>query len=129
MYEGEALVQLIGNFGFPIAVTIYLLHRFERKIEALESAISSLADVFEKKSHKSEVAMSDKEMIKIIELLEPKIKKVLLQTNIHDRDDLEQDLLELIIKKIRSNDIKDVPGFFDFINQQQKLAENKPQST
>lgn len=43
--------------------------------------------------------MSDKEMIKIIELLEPKIKKVLLQTNIHDRDDLEQDLLELIIKK------------------------------
>ncbi|SDM59193.1 hypothetical protein SAMN05518871_101617 [Psychrobacillus sp. OK028] len=61
--------------------------------------------------------MSDNEMIKIIELLEPKIKKVLLQTNIHNRDDLKQDLLELIIKKIRSNDIKDVPGFFDFINQ------------
>lgn len=65
----------------------------------------------------SEVPMSDNEMIKIIELLEPKIKKVLLQTNIHNRDDLKQDLLELIIKKIRSNDIKDVPGFFDFINQ------------
>ena len=73
--------------------------------------------------------MSDKEMIKIIELLEPKIKKVLLQTNIHNRDDLEQDLLELIIKKIRSNDIKDVPGFFDFINQQQKLEGNKSQNT
>ncbi|WP_277584268.1 YvrJ family protein [Psychrobacillus antarcticus] len=48
MFEGEALVQLIGNFGFPIVLSIYLLHRFERKIEALESAISSLADVFDK---------------------------------------------------------------------------------
>lgn len=61
--------------------------------------------------------MSDIELIKIIELLEPKIKKVLLQTNIQNRDDLEQELKELIIKKISSNDIKDVPGFFDFINQ------------
>lgn len=49
MLEGESLVQLIGNFGFPIAVTIYLLHRFERKIEALEVAIRTLADVFDKK--------------------------------------------------------------------------------
>ncbi len=79
-------------------------------------------------NHKSGVAMSDKEMIKIIELLEPKIKKVLLQTNIHNRDDLEQDLLELIIKKIRSNEIEDVPGFFDFINQT-KIEGNKPQNT
>lgn len=73
-----------------------------------------------KKNHKGEVDMSDKEMIKIIELLEPKIKKVLMQTNIRNRDDLEQDLRELIIKKIRSNDIEDVPGFFDFIKQQPK---------
>ena len=81
------------------------------------------------KSHKREVTMSDIELIKIIELLEPKIKKVLLQTNIQNRDDLEQDLKELIIKKISSNDIKDVPGFFDFINQHQKLEGNKSQST
>lgn len=72
--------------------------------------------------------MTDKEIVKIIELLEPKIRKVLLQTNIQHREDLEQDLLERIIKKIRSNDIKDVPGFFDFINQQEEIEGTKSQS-
>ncbi|WP_342566685.1 YvrJ family protein [Psychrobacillus sp. FSL K6-4046] len=49
MFEGDALLQLIGNFGFPIAVTVYLLHRLEKKLEELEGAIRSLADVFRKK--------------------------------------------------------------------------------
>ena len=39
------LFQMIGNFGFPIVMTIYLLHRFEKKIEKLEQAIQKLAKV------------------------------------------------------------------------------------
>ncbi|WP_342566684.1 hypothetical protein MKY09_11465 [Psychrobacillus sp. FSL K6-4046] len=62
--------------------------------------------------------MSEKEILEIIKLLEPKIKKVLLQTTSQNRDDLEQDLIELLIKKIRSNSIQEVPGFFEFINEQ-----------
>lgn len=45
MLETESMVQIIGNFGFPIVITIYLLHRFENRIEALESAIRTLAEV------------------------------------------------------------------------------------
>ena len=30
---------VIGNFGFPIAVAGYLLFRFEKKIEALNTSI------------------------------------------------------------------------------------------
>ena len=43
MWDDLTFVQLIGNFGFPIVITIYLLHRFERRLEALESAIDELS--------------------------------------------------------------------------------------
>lgn len=33
------LVQIIGNVGFPITITIYLLYRFEKRLEKLEEAI------------------------------------------------------------------------------------------
>lgn len=36
---------IIGNFGFPIAITMYLLLRFEKKIESLQSAIENLIQV------------------------------------------------------------------------------------
>jgi hypothetical protein len=35
-------IQLIGNAGFPVALCIYLLHRFENKIERLELAMNEL---------------------------------------------------------------------------------------
>lgn len=37
-------VSLIGNAGFPIAITIYLFIRFEKKMEDLEAAIMRLLD-------------------------------------------------------------------------------------
>lgn len=37
-------ISLIGNFGFPIAITIYLFIRFERKLDKLEAVITQLAD-------------------------------------------------------------------------------------
>ncbi|MCG3086608.1 YvrJ family protein [Sporosarcina cyprini] len=39
------LFQMIGNFGFPIVMTIYLLHRFEKKIERLEQVVQELAKI------------------------------------------------------------------------------------
>lgn len=61
--------------------------------------------------------MSDSEIMEILEIIKPKLKKVLLQTNSQNSQDLEQDLTELIIKKIKSNTLKEVPGLFEFIEQ------------
>ncbi len=34
--------SILGNFGFPIAITVYLLLRFERKFEKLEERVMNL---------------------------------------------------------------------------------------
>jgi len=39
---------ILGNFGFPISITIYLFLRFERKIEKLEEVISELNNTIQK---------------------------------------------------------------------------------
>lgn len=36
------VVNLLGNFGFPIVIAIYLLIRFEKRIEGLTEAITQL---------------------------------------------------------------------------------------
>ncbi len=38
-------VALLGNFGFPIAITVYLFLRFEKKLEKLGDIIMQLAEV------------------------------------------------------------------------------------
>ncbi|GEN30212.1 hypothetical protein HNQ35_000085 [Cerasibacillus quisquiliarum] len=38
-------VGIIGNFGFPIAITVYLFVRFENKIDKLEKVILGLSTV------------------------------------------------------------------------------------
>jgi hypothetical protein len=39
------MVNLIGNVGFPIAVSLYLLVRIEGKLENLTKSINELAGV------------------------------------------------------------------------------------
>lgn len=41
----DALISLIGNVGFPIAVSIYLLVRIEGKLESLTNSINNLSSV------------------------------------------------------------------------------------
>ncbi len=41
MMEYE-FIQIIGNFGFPAAVAIYLLVRFENRLELLRTSIDNL---------------------------------------------------------------------------------------
>ncbi|MBU8757018.1 YvrJ family protein [Priestia megaterium] len=45
-------LNLIGNFGFPIVVTFYLLLRFEKKIDHLTEAINKIATNIEKEKDK-----------------------------------------------------------------------------
>ncbi len=40
----DEVVGLIGNFGFPVAVSIYLLVRLEGKMETLTESIHSLSE-------------------------------------------------------------------------------------
>lgn len=44
----DEVIQLVGNLGFPIAVTYYLLVRIEGKLEALAHAIDELTDYLAK---------------------------------------------------------------------------------
>lgn len=38
----EAFFQVLSNFGFPIALSIYLLFRFEKVLEGLQQIIRDL---------------------------------------------------------------------------------------
>lgn len=43
----ENILQQVGNYGFPMVISIYLLVRIEGKLEALSFSISSLTKVIE----------------------------------------------------------------------------------
>ncbi|WP_102399651.1 YvrJ family protein [Haloimpatiens massiliensis] len=45
----ESIVNLIGNLGFPIAISLYLLIRIEGKLENLTQSINNLSNVINKK--------------------------------------------------------------------------------
>ncbi|RFU61521.1 YvrJ family protein [Bacillus sp. V59.32b] len=38
----EQLLPFIGDVGFPIVVTLYLLHRIEAKLDALNETMTNL---------------------------------------------------------------------------------------
>ncbi len=41
----DDMILLVGNFGFPVAVSVYLLVRIEGKLEALSESINALSQV------------------------------------------------------------------------------------
>lgn len=43
------LVAILSNFGFPVVVAIYLLVRFEKRIEGLTEAITQLQEIMKSK--------------------------------------------------------------------------------
>lgn len=46
-------ILILSNFGFPIAITVYLFTRFEKKLGNLESVIVRLADVIKEGENKN----------------------------------------------------------------------------
>ena len=43
------IVTIISNVGFPVAIAIYLLIRFEKRIESLTEAITQLQQIMKSK--------------------------------------------------------------------------------
>lgn len=43
-------VFILGNFGFPVVVAVYLLIRFEKKIEVLTAIINELKNTLTKRN-------------------------------------------------------------------------------
>lgn len=43
----DGILEAVGNVGFPIAVSAYLLVRIEGKLEALAASIARLAQAVE----------------------------------------------------------------------------------
>ena len=41
------VVSLIGNVGFPMAITLYVLTRLESKMEKLSESMNNLANAIE----------------------------------------------------------------------------------
>lgn len=54
--------------------------------------------------------------LEVIKIMQPKIKKLLLQTVPSNREDLEQELNLLIIEKMREIKFNNIPSFSDLIN-------------
>ncbi|WP_431811957.1 hypothetical protein [Lysinibacillus sp. FW12] len=54
--------------------------------------------------------------LEVIELMQPKIKKLLYQTSISNREDLEQELNLLIITSIEKIKFKNLPSFSKLIS-------------
>lgn len=48
----QDLFTQIGNFGFPIILSMYLLVRIEGKMEALTTSITKLSTVLEQEEKK-----------------------------------------------------------------------------
>ena len=38
----ETWIPLISEYGFPVMITLYLLHRIEKKLELLNSSVQQL---------------------------------------------------------------------------------------
>lgn len=59
---------------------------------------------------------------KIIELFDPKIKKSLLQTPLQEREDLTQELKIKLFETIVHYDMNEVPGFMGFMELVKKTG-------
>lgn len=47
--DNQTIVGIIQNVGFPIALSLYLLVRMEKKIDLLSNSISELARILDEK--------------------------------------------------------------------------------
>jgi hypothetical protein len=63
------------------------------------------------------IQLVDEDILFIIDKISPKIKKCLYQTTYNYREDLEQELHELIIKTLKKQTInhKNLPGLFEYL--------------
>ncbi|MDI7740730.1 hypothetical protein QMK38_01845 [Lysinibacillus fusiformis] len=58
--------------------------------------------------------------IELIELLKPKIKKELHQTDLKNRDDLEHEIILKILEGLKTKKFQHVPTFFELLEKEQQ---------
>lgn len=44
----EDMINILSNVGFPIAIALYLLIRFENKLSQLNDSINNLSNIIQK---------------------------------------------------------------------------------
>lgn len=57
----------------------------------------------------------------ILEMLRPKIKSVLTQTDLNNRSDLEQELSLMIIKVVKTKEFRKIPSFFELLESEKNI--------
>lgn len=73
--------------------------------------------------------LQENDFLYIIEKMNPRVRSALKQTNIKFREDLEQDIMELIFRLIKEEKIsKNVDGFFAHINKLVKKEKREEES-
>lgn len=60
--------------------------------------------------------MEEKFILEILKDLTPKIKSVLYQTSPANREDLEQEIKLMIIKKTKEDNFNDTPSLFELLS-------------
>jgi peptidoglycan hydrolase CwlO-like protein len=63
----EAFFQILTNFGFPIALSVYLLLRFEKILEGLQKTITELV------TKNTELVARNDRLATVIEVLQKSI--------------------------------------------------------
>lgn len=56
--------------------------------------------------------------LEVLEMLKPKIKSVLTQTDFQHRCDLEQELLLMIVTAVQTKKFKKIPSFFELVESE-----------
>jgi len=57
----EVWMSLVGEYGFPIIVTFYLLHRIDKKLDQLNQSVVYLGKVVQYGSHISQTSPLNEE--------------------------------------------------------------------
>lgn len=58
----------------------------------------------------------------VLDMLKPKIKSVLNQTDYKNREDLEQEISLMIILAVKEKQFKKIPTFFELLEQGEKTS-------
>ena len=56
--------------------------------------------------------------LELIELLKPKIKKELNQTDPKNRDDLEHEIILKILEELKTKKFQSIPTFFELVDKE-----------
>lgn len=58
--------------------------------------------------------------LELLELLRPKIKKELYQTDARYREDLEQEIITKILEGLRTKKFHSIPTFFELVEKEKQ---------